>query len=249
MRGREWQAINAAQNAALDPTRRGLISATQSGAFLPGGAQANPFLEAAIGIAQRPTAEALQHAVGRQIPGMFAAAGHQGGQTIGGGGSTAKDLNVIRASEVGGRALGDIAGSMSNQAYQFERGLQQGSIGLGQQDIGALIANLQAQGLPRSIEDMGITRAIELGQRGVGNWLQGLQIAGGMPLQTVGNIQQSSGTQTGGSNLLGGLFGNQGVIGGLNSAFAPTLNQGGSTVPNQTIYNTPGFNPFSGMFG
>lgn len=228
----------------MDPLRRNLLGATLAGGFLPGGDRANPFLESAIGIAQRPTMEALQQAVGRQIPGMFAAAGQQVGQGVGRGGSTAKDLNVIRAAETGGRALGDIATNMSNQAYQFERGLQQGAIGLQQQDIGAMIANLQAQGLPRQIQDLGITRGIALGQQGVGNWLQGLQIAGQMPLQATGNTSQG----TSSTGMLNSLFGNQGVFGGLNQALAPTLAQGGTQVANPTIWNT-GFNPFSGLFG
>lgn len=227
MGGNEWASLAALQSAALDPARRNLIESTLSGEFLPGQSGANPFLASAIATAQRPTAEALQHAVGRQIPGMFAAAGHQTGTTVGGGGSTAKDLNAIRASEIGGRALGDIATNMSNQAYQFERGLQQGAIPLAQQDIGAMIANFQAQGLPRTIQDMGIQRALALGQQSVGNWLQGLQIAGGLPLQTIGNAAQSTatgtstGTSTGSSSpgMLNSLFGNQGVFAGLNNAY------------------------------
>lgn len=229
MSGREWQTLRGLQNATFDPTRLGLIQSTLAGDFLPGGPQANPFLNAAIEAAQRPTAEALNYAVGRQIPGMFAAAGQQVGQTVGGGGSTAKDLNLIRASEVGGRALGDIATNMSNANYQFERGLQQQGIQLGQQDIQAMLANLQAQGLPRTIEDQGIQRAIALGQQAQTNWLQGLQLAAGMPLQTVGNVSQGTSTQSSSStssqsssqngNLLTGLFGNQGVFGGLNSVY------------------------------
>lgn len=245
---REGAGLGVLQQAALDPTRLGLIQNTLAGNYLPGSPGGNPFLDAAIQAAQRPTAEALQYAVGRQIPGMFAAAGQQVGQGVGRGGSTAKDLNVIRAAETGGRALGDIATNMSNANYQFERGLQQGAIGLGQQDIGAMIANIQAQGIPRAIEDQGITRAIALGQQGIGNWLQGLQIAQALPLQTTGNVSQ--GTAVGAQpNLLTGLFGTQGAIPGLNAALAPTINQGGTQVPNPTIFNTPGFNPFHGIFG
>ena len=243
----EQQQLQFLQQTALNPQRAGLLNSTLSGSFLPGGQNQNPYLQSAIEMAQRPTAEALQNAVGRQIPGMFAAAGQQAGQRVGGGGSTAKDLNVIRASEVGGRALGDIATGISSNAYNTERGLQNQAIQLQQNDIQAMLANLAGQGLPRNIADQGIQRAIALNQQGSANWLQSLAIAAGLPLQTVGNIQQ--GTSTGASpSLLTGLFGNQGAFGGVNSALAPTLSQGGQTVPNPTIFNSP-TNPFANLFG
>lgn len=209
IRGNEGSALDVLQQSALNPLRTGYLNSVLSGAYLPGGANANPFLNATIEAAQRPTMQALQDAVGRQIPGMFAAAGQQGG------GTTARTLANARATEAGGKALGDIATNISNNAYNTERGFQNQGVQLGQQDIQAMIANLQAQGLPRTIQDTGITRAIALGQQGVQNWLQGLQIAGGLPLQTVAN--QSQGTAS--PNLSTSLFGNQGVFGGLNSAY------------------------------
>jgi hypothetical protein len=97
-------------DAAGASGRQDLIAQTIAGRFLPGGAGQNPFLEAAIAGAQRPTAQALNDTLTRALPGTFTKAGHQ----IGGGlrspnprlapGSTAFDLAAARAFEGGANA-------------------------------------------------------------------------------------------------------------------------------------------------
>lgn len=210
----ENNQLAALQQSALNPQRQATLNNLISGQFLPGGSAANPYLNATIEAAQRPTMEALQNAVGRQIPGMFAAAGQQAG------GSTAKDLQQIRASEIGGRALGDIATGISNNAYNTGfQGMLSG-VQLQQNDIQAMLANLAGQGLGRNIQDQGISRAIQLGQQDTASFLQSLGIAAGLPLQTVANSSQSTGNQSAPSSaLLSGLFGNQGAFPGLNAAY------------------------------
>lgn len=196
--------LAAMQGGALNPLRADLINQTMAGNFLPGQAGGNPFLDAVIRTAQAPTAEALEHALGRTIPGQFLAAGHVPT------GNSALNLATARALEAGGRSLGDIATNIGGQAYQFERGLQNAAVGLSQQDIQAMTGNLQAQGLPRLLAQNDITSAISLGQQGIGNWLQGLQIAGAYPLQTVANQTQMTGTTS--PNMMAGLFGNKGLF-------------------------------------
>lgn len=189
---------------AMDPARRALLTQTLGGNFLPGQPGGNPFLQAAITAAQQPTMEALQHAVGRQIPGMFAAAGHQGSSRLGTG-STARDLQIVRGTEAGARALGDIATNMSNQAYQFERGQQTQAMQLGQQEVQQAIANFQAQQLPRLIQQMGIDQGTAAGQQMLQSWLQAIQLFGGVTAPAVANQGQS--TSTGASpGLFGQLF-------------------------------------------
>lgn len=235
------QALGGLQTAAFDPARQDLLRQTIQGAFLPGQPGANPFLQSAIQTAQEPTRLALEQAVQRRIPGMFAQAGH----TLTPGGSSPYMRELGLAAAQGGRALGDIATQMSFQGYEAERARQQAAISLGQQDVQAMLANLQGQWLPQAIQEQGIDRAIATGQQGVGNLLQAFQVAQGFPLQTTGQQSSSFGTQladaygynrtsssssgasTGaGGNLLTGLFGNQGAIPGLMQAFGTTPGQG-----------------------
>lgn len=239
----EAHTLDFANQVALNPARLAAQNALIGGQFLPGQGQANPWTDPLIRMAQQPTAEALKHSLERVIPGQAAVAGQQSSSRIGGG-STAKDLQQIRAGEIGARALGDIATGISNNAWNTGfQGMLQG-IQLQQQDVQALAQNLAMQGLPRAIQEQGIARAIGLGQQAQQNWLQGLNIAQGLPLQATGNIQQS--TSSPGLNQT--LFGNQGVFGGLNAALAPTLAQGGKQVANPTIWNS-GYNPFTSLFG
>lgn len=205
----ETTGIGAVQGSAFDPSRQGLLQQTLTGGFLPGSGGSNPFLSAAIESAQAPTALALNREVGRRIPGIFAQGGHQ----LGAGGSSPYQRALGEASFLGGRALGDIATNISFNAYEAERQRQQQGIQLGQQDVQAMLANLQSQGLPRQIQEMGIERALQTGQAGIQNLLSAFNVAQQYPLQTIANQTQSTGSATGASpNLLGGLFGNQGVI-------------------------------------
>ena len=76
-----------------------------------------------------------------------------------------------------------------------------------------MLANLQSQGLPRQIQEMGIERALQTGQAGIQNMLSAFNVAQQYPLQQIAQQSQSTGSATGAApNLLGGLFGNQGVI-------------------------------------
>jgi hypothetical protein len=156
--------------------RQDLIRQTMEGRFLPGQPGANPYLESAIAAAQRPTFEGLGETLGRQLPGQFLQAGHTfnpatfannviaqagGGNTIAGG-SSAFDRASAIATRGATQAAADIGTKMSSDAYESERTRQNEAIKFSQAETELMVSNLQAQALPRMIEDLGIERGIEL---------------------------------------------------------------------------------------
>lgn len=204
----EAAALQQVGQTAGNTLRQDEINRTLSGGYLPGQAGGNPFLQAAIEAAQRPTAMALENAIQRRLPGQFAAAGHQ--LTAGGSSPYARELN--QAAYTGGRALGDIATQMSSAAYEAERGRQQSAVQLDQSQIDAAIKNFQAQALPRLIEQQGIEAGAATGQAQVNQFLQFLQTMGGVTSPALANSSfglqqgQSTSQSTGSSNLSKGLF-------------------------------------------
>jgi hypothetical protein len=195
----ERRGLTSVEGSANDPTRRNLLTATQGGAFLD---QGNPFLQAAIQAAQRPTLQGLSETLTRDLPGRFT----QAGQFTQPKGSSAFDRSAAIATRGAADAMGDIATKMSFQGYEAERGRQQQSIQLGQQEVDTMIKNLQAQGLPRLIEDLGIERGLQEFQSRVGSLLQALQIAAGAPIAQQGTQQTSTGTSTTQQGIIPGLF-------------------------------------------
>lgn len=207
----EAAALPGVNAIATDPTRAGLINSTLSGNFLPGQPGANPFLDAAVKAAvtqaQQPTIDAYNQNVSKVLPSMFAAAGHQVDPTSG---SSAFTQALTDASKTFGQTLANQAQAISAPAYaaayESERGRQQAAIPLGQQEINTAISNLQAQGLPRLIQDLGPQRALQVWQTQVQSLIQALAVAGGAPIANQGQNSQStssstsSGTSTGVSN-------------------------------------------------
>jgi hypothetical protein len=194
-------ALGAVSNAAYNPQTQAYLNQSLAGNFLPGQPGSNPYTQAAITAAQRPTVQALNDTLARTLPGVFTAAGQQ----IGGGlrsnngtarpGSTAFDMAAARAFEGGSNALGDIATNFMNTQYGQERQLQQQSVQLQQQQVQSLINNLTAQSLPQQIADLGVQRGLDLYKQNVTALLQALQTATGAGgLVNIGN--QSQGTST-----------------------------------------------------
>jgi len=167
-----------------------LISDTLSGQFLPGQPGANPFIDAAIRAAQRPTLEGLTQTLTRDLPGRFTAAG----QFVQPRGSSAFDTAAALATRGAANALGDIATNISAGAFESERGRQQEAIQLNQREVESTIENLRAQALPRIIEDLGVERGLAEFQNRIGLLLQALATATGAPLVTVGQQQSSKGS-------------------------------------------------------
>ena len=189
--GAEQNQLGQLQNSGMG--RQGLIESTISGNFLPGQPGANPFFDAAVRAAQRPTLQGLEETLTRSLPGRFTSAG-QFNQPHG---SSAFDRAAAIATRGAADAVGNIATNMGNQQYQQERGLQQQAVQLGQNEVQSMIANLQAQGLPRLIEEIGIERALPEFQSRVQSLLQALQLAtGASGLNQI--AQQGQSTQQGG---------------------------------------------------
>jgi hypothetical protein len=86
---------------------------------------------------------------------------------------------------------------MSFQGYESERGRQQQAIQFSQQEVDKTISNLQAQALPRLIEDLGVERGIELFKARTQELLAALQsISSLASLNQVAGQSQSTGENT-----------------------------------------------------
>jgi hypothetical protein len=189
--------------------RQGVINDTLAGKFLPGQEGSNPFLQAAIEAAQRPTLQGLEETLSRSLPGRFTQAGqivqsNANGGT--GGGSSAFDRAAAIATRGAADAIGDIATKMSSSAYESERGRQQEAVSLDRAEVDATVTNLQAQALPRLIEELGIERGLAEFQRRTQSLLEVLKTMGGVTSPTVAQNSQSSGSSTTSPNIFGTLF-------------------------------------------
>lgn len=213
--GANEQAVLGQLNGMTGPNtqRNNLLSDTMSGNFLPGSPGGNPFLSAAITAAQRGTANTLNDTLSRSLPGQFLAAGHNVNPTSG---SSAFDTAGALYASRAGQTMADIATNMSNQNYQFERGQQQQAVPLQQAEVQTTLNNLQAQALPRLIQQYGIDQGLQAFQQRTTQLLQLLATAGGMAQPVIGNTQQSTGTSTT----------EKGVIPGLTGAFAAGFPKG-----------------------
>lgn len=179
--------------------RTDLLNQTLGGQFLPGQSGTNPFLQAAIEAAQRPTFQGLEEVLSRTLPGRFT----QGGQFVQPQGSSAFDRAAAIASRGASQAAADIATNLSFGVHEAERGRQQEAIGLSQAEVETSIQNLQAQALPRLIQDLGIERGMAEFQSRIQAILQALQLAGGAAAPVVAN----EGKSTEKPNIIGTLLG------------------------------------------
>lgn len=188
----------------------------------------NPFLNAAIEAAQRPTLQGLEETLSRTLPGRFTEAG----QFKQPGGSSAFDRAGALATRSASDALADIATNLSFQSLEAERGrqfeAQEGArqredaqmsselerifggrenernrqneaagltSTLQSQEVDNMVKNLQAQALPRLINEYGIERGIEQFNNQVNTLLAVLGIAQGVTAPTIGQQQESSSMQ------------------------------------------------------
>lgn len=178
--------------------RNDLINSTLNGNFLPGQPGGNPFLDATIRAAQRPTLEGLTETLDRSLPGKFT----QAGQFVDRGnlaqGSSAFDRAAAIATRGAANALGDIATNISYQGYNDERTRQQQAVQLSQQEVDTTLKNLQAQALPRLIQEQGLERGIDLFKTHTQELMQVLSILAGVTAPTIANQSESHGESTGG---------------------------------------------------
>lgn len=207
----EQAALGNLQTAAGGPNNRSnYINSVLQGNYLPGSPGGNPFLSAAITAAQRSTAQNLQDTLSRSLPGQFLAAGHNVNPT---NGSSAFDTAAALYASRSAQSMADIATNMSNANYQAERQNQQQAVGLGQQEVQTAINNLQAQALPRLIQQYGIDQGLQEYQSRTNQLLQLLATAGGIAQPVIGTQTQSSSTGTTEKGIIPGLFGGKGPYG------------------------------------
>ena len=167
-----------------------LLSQTAEGGFL----QENPFLQSQIEIAQRANLQGLEELLTRVLPGRFT----QGGQFTQPEGSSAFDRAAAIATRGVAQAGADIAGNLAFQGFEAERGRQQeAAIALPQvsaTEVDTLISNLQAQALPRLIEQFGIEAGTEAFNQQISTLLQVLAIAQGATQPVFGTESSSKGS-------------------------------------------------------
>lgn len=200
--------MQASATSGVGADARGLLRDTLAGKFLPGQPGANPFLDAAIQQAQRATRQGLEETLTRSLPGRFTSAG----QFVTPNGSSAFDRAAAIATRGASDALGDIATRMSYQGYESERGRQQEAIPLTFQETESMVQNLQAQALPRLIQEFGIERGLELFNTRVQTLLSVLGITQGSTAPTIANKGEASGRE--------------GIIPGLTNAFSSLFPRG-----------------------
>lgn len=208
--GNEQNLLNTIQGQVGPGTdSANYIKNVLSGQYLPGQPGGNPFLQAAITAAQRPTLENLTQTLTRDLPGRFT----QGGQFIQSntgdqGGSSAFDRAGAIATRGAANAIGDIATNMSNTQYTNERQNQNVAAGLDQNEVNNTISALQASALPRLIQQNGITQGLALFQQQTDNLLNILKTIGTVQAPTLANTStsQSSGQGTSEKGIFPDLF-------------------------------------------
>jgi hypothetical protein len=166
-----------------------------SGNFMPGSSSGNPFLSASITAAQQPTINNLSQTLSRSLPGYFTANGQMlSPNNNGQGGSSAFDTAAALATQSAATTMGNIASTISSNAYNT--GVQQmtAAAGLSQQEIQSTISNLNAQALPQMIQNLGISNGLQLYQENLSGVLNLLSTLGGISKPIIGNTTQSTGT-------------------------------------------------------
>lgn len=170
------------------------------GDFLPGAEGSNPFLQAAIEAAQRPTFEALERTLGRTLPSYATLAGH----SVAPGAGDVNDLGSTPFARLAGqfsvdaaREAGDIASKMSFQGYESERGRQQEAVQLRQQEIGKTMEVLEAVALPRLLQQYGIEKGLEVYDKITNASIEALKIAANMTAATPTQKSESQSTSMG----------------------------------------------------
>lgn len=173
----------------------------------------NPFLQAAITAAQRPTMQNLTETLGQTLPSQFTTAG----QAIQPGGSSAFDRAAAIATRGATQAMSDIAANMSsqdyeaqqqrnasllgqtaqNQAVQSEGNLNrqvasaQAAPAIQQGQMSALVQNLQSQALPRLINEYGIERGMSEFQQRMNTLLSLIGVGAGTTTPTTSQASSS----------------------------------------------------------
>lgn len=186
--------------AGSSPAAQDYLSKLLGGNFLPGAAGSNPFLEAAITAAQRPTLTNLNQVLSQDLPSQFIQSGQVFNPRAPAGtgatgtptGSTAFDTAAGRAVNTAAQTISDIASTMSQNVYNTERALQQQGVQLSQGELQSTIANLQAQSLPRMIQQYGIDQGVKVFQQTISSVLDFLKTMGAIAAPGIATASQAT---------------------------------------------------------
>lgn len=185
------------------------IKSVLNGNYLPGSSNQNPYLQQAITAAQRPVLDNLTQTLTRDLPGRFT----QGGQFIQAntgenGGSSAFDRAAAIATQSAANMSTDIAAKIGSDAYTNERQNQNTAAQLDQTQVQTTINALQAEALPRLIQQYGLDQGTKLFQTSTAALLQLLGQIGQVQSPTLANTSQSTsqGTSNTDKGIVPGLF-------------------------------------------
>lgn len=203
--GNQVQPSQASQQANQQ------LSSTLSGDFLS--PESNPFLQGTIEAAQRPVIENFEDQVMPRMRSKFT----QAGQFIQPEGSSPFDMAAAEALSGLNNELGDISSEIAGQNFQQERGRQMQAAQLAPQidraQLDQLVKGLEAQALPRMIEQMGIDRGLEEFRRRMDVLLESIKTAGGLSSQNIATLPGSQAQPSPFSSLA------QGFAAGYGSSF------------------------------
>ncbi len=181
-------SLTGAPSGALGEAQSFLQSVLQGQGLSP---ESNPFLASTISAAQRPLIEQFNDIDLPNLISQFTGAG----QRVQPGGSSAFDRAGAIATRGLTNALADISTNLSGQNFQAERQRQTQAATQASQlntaDIQNTIQGLQAVALPRLIDQFGIDRGLEEFNRRITTVLQAIQLAQGLPLQTIAQEGES----------------------------------------------------------
>lgn len=195
--------------AGAPAMREAEMRKTMSGGYLG----KNPFLQQAIKAATRPIQQDLAIQLERSLPGRFT----QAGQFTQPGGSSAFDRAAAIATRGAANAMKDVSGQIAFGAYESERNRQGQAVEQGQREqalatemrqteVKNTLSNLQAQALPRLIQQHGLDLGMQEFRRQTDMLMNVLALITGVP-----GAFPSAGTESRGSGF---NFGTKGGVGG-----------------------------------
>ncbi|TVR78992.1 MAG: hypothetical protein EA405_13665 [Rhodospirillales bacterium] len=186
------QAFGQTVNAPGTDAASQFLTQVLGGQFLT--PDSNPFLQQAIQAAQRPVLEQFQDAVMPRLQAQFTRAG----QFTQPQASSPFDMAAALSSRGLANALGDISTNMSFGNFQAERGRQQEAAQLlpaiESEQLDRTMRGLQAQALPRMIQELGIERGMQEFQRRVDVLLTAIAQAGTLAQAQPATLPGTPGT-------------------------------------------------------
>lgn len=187
----------------------GWINDVLQGKYLPGNANANPALAGTITAAQRPTLDNLTNTLTKSLPGQFAMAGQSIAPNTGAGGtggSSAFDNAAALAFQSAANTSTDIASNIANNEYNTGVQTQTAAAGLDQNQVQQTIQALQAEALPRLIQQNGLDQGLSQFNTQVTNLLSLLQTIGAVQAPSLAANSQGTGTSATEKGIVPALF-------------------------------------------